>query len=44
MTEGNSLFADISIWEIALLGFGVVLTIIMAIFLAIVLRRAGRED
>ena len=44
MIATNALFADISIWEIVLLGFGVLLTLAMATFLVVVLRRAGRED
>ena len=44
MIATNALFADISIWEIVLLGFGVLLTIAMGAFLVVVLHRAGRED
>jgi hypothetical protein len=40
----DTLFSDISVWELVFLGFGVLLTLVMLIFLVLVLRRAGRED
>ena len=40
----GGILSDISIWEIALLAFGLLLTLLMAVFIGVVLYRAGRED
>ena len=44
MDSSGGVLSDISIWEIMLLIFGLILTIGMAVFIGIVIHRAGKEE
>ena len=40
----SDVLLDISVWEIVLLAFGLVLTLLMAAFIGIVLYRSSRDE
>ena len=44
MDSSGGILSDISIWEIILLVFGLLLTIAMAVFIGIAIHRAGGDE